>query len=323
MKPFAQLALLASTLLLGTIHAQTALRVDLEQDQPINAQVLVRLAPTQSLGQQPANSVQLENTAQQQDFPTLIALELSLVLPASTLYLVLHLLKHHSHQSVQAAQGVRLCRVASVPLAVLVHGQLLALHLAHLVLLVVTALVLQINAQVLVQLEPMAQAMMLNVLANAPLVNFPQTLVPQLVRIVHLGIFHLPAQHLARCAQLVPFLLIQMERHHVQNAPPARLARLLASHLQSVQVQSCAHQVKLPFPLRLRQMSLLQRFAPVVLLVNMLQLARPLALIAPLDASVLALMINALVLAGSERTLSLVLQHALLVQLESLAWQSD
>jgi hypothetical protein len=70
-------------------------------------------------------------------------------------------------------------------------------------------------------------------------------------------------------------------------------------------------------------MSLLQRFAPVVLLVNMLQLARPLALIATLDASVLALMLNAQVLAGSERTLSLVLQHAPLVQLESLAQQSD
>jgi hypothetical protein len=50
-------------------------------------------------------------------------------------------------------------------------------------------------------------------------------------------------------------------------------------------------------------MSLLQRFAPVVLSVDMLPLAPRHAQIALLDDSVLALMVNVLVLAGLERTL--------------------
>jgi len=41
MKPSAQPARLASGLLPAHLHAQTALRVDMEQDRPINAQVLV------------------------------------------------------------------------------------------------------------------------------------------------------------------------------------------------------------------------------------------------------------------------------------------
>ena len=96
-----------------------------------------------------APSAHLENTAQQQDVLPAAVLAMFHVLQVNTLYLVLHLLKHHSHQSVQVAQQVHLPQQAPIlaPLAVLVHGQLLAPHLAHLVLLVVTALVLQINAQ--------------------------------------------------------------------------------------------------------------------------------------------------------------------------------
>ena len=149
MKPFAQLALLASTLLLGTIHAQTALRVDLEQDQPINAQVLVRLAPTQSLGQQPANSVQLENTAQQRDLLPAAALAMFHVLVESMHCLVRLQICGQIQLCAQAAQQVHLPQQAPIlaPLVFLVHGQPLGQQVAHLVLLVVTALVLQINAQ--------------------------------------------------------------------------------------------------------------------------------------------------------------------------------
>ena len=72
--------------------------------------------------------------------------------------------------------------------------------------------------------------------------------------------------------------------------------------------------------------SILQLYALIVPQVNgqnLAQLALPLALTAPLDASVQALTINALVLADMARTLYLVLQHALLVQLENSARQSD
>ena len=69
--------------------------------------------------------------------------------------------------------------------------------------------------------------------------------------------------------------------------------------------------------------SLVQRYAPVVPQVNGQNMALPLAQTAPLDASVQALTINALVLADMARTLYLVLQHALLVQLENTAQKSD
>ena len=106
------------------------------------------------------------------------------VLKVNTLYLALHLLILNSQPCVQAAQEVCICQIKSASIAVLVHGQLLALHPVQLVLLVTTALARMINVQVRVQPELMAQAMMLNALANAPLESFPQPLVPQLAQIV-------------------------------------------------------------------------------------------------------------------------------------------
>ena len=117
-----------------------------------------------------------------------------------------------------------------------------------------------------------------------------------------------------------PCLVMQLVKH----VPLAHLAHPLGSALlQSVQVEFCALQESMLCLQQPQMTSLVQRYAPVAPQVNGQYMALPFAQTAPLDASVQALTINALVLADMARTLYLVLQHALLVQLENSARQSD
>ena len=164
MKPSAQLARLASGLLPAHLHAQTALRVDMEQDRPINAQVLVRSAPTQPLVLQPVNSVQLENMAQQLGLPLATVPAMFHVLVESTPYLALHLPIRLSRPCVQSAQQVLLPHLAQ-QLALHVHqvnGQLQVQHPAQIVLLVALALALQVSAQEHAQLAIIQKAASVN-----------------------------------------------------------------------------------------------------------------------------------------------------------------
>ena len=164
MKPSAQLARLASGLLPAHLHAQTALRVDMEQDRPINAQVLVRSAPTQPLDLQPVNSVQLESLAQQLGLPLAIVPAMFHVLEESTPYLVQFQICGQMPLFVQTAQQVRLPHLAQqLALHVSqVNGQLQVQQPVQIVLLVALALALQISAQEHAQLAIIQKAASVN-----------------------------------------------------------------------------------------------------------------------------------------------------------------
>ena len=204
-----------------------------------------------------------------------------------------------------------------------VNGQLQVQHPVQIVLLVDTVQEILINVQASVQPPCTELAQLTNAPAHVYLADLVQEILINVQASVQPEGMELDLRNNVSAHALMvhtPCLVMQLVKH----VPLAHMAHLLGSVLlQSVQVEFCALQESMHCLHQPQIASILQLYAPVVLLVNMLQLALTLAQTAPLDALVQALTINALVLADMARTLYLVLQHALLVQLENSARQSD